>query len=128
MILKVYVMVNGHQVKALFNTGTMGDNLISGKFVSTKRITTENLQVPISPKITVKGSRFTINYKGKPVIQIGSESGEITEALVSSLKNYDIFLEMLYLNCHQVVINCRKATITFPKTRYLLQCQRGIQV
>jgi hypothetical protein len=41
MILKAHVMINGQQVKALFNTGTMGDNLISGTFVSTNRIATE---------------------------------------------------------------------------------------
>src|SRR3978361_1223819 len=33
MTLEAYIMVNGHQAKALFDTGTMGDNLISGKFV-----------------------------------------------------------------------------------------------
>ena len=32
--LKVYITVNGHKARALFDTGTMGDNLISGKFVS----------------------------------------------------------------------------------------------
>jgi hypothetical protein len=68
MTLEIYVMVNGHQVKALFSTCTMGDNLISGKFVSTNRITTENLKVPISLKMAIKKSRSTINYKVKPVI------------------------------------------------------------
>jgi hypothetical protein len=28
MTHEAYVMVNGHQAKALFDTGTMGDNLI----------------------------------------------------------------------------------------------------
>jgi hypothetical protein len=121
-------MINGHQAKALFDIGTMGDNLISGKFVSTNRIVTENLKVLISLKMAVKGSRSTINYRKKPFIQIGSESGEITEALVSSLKQYDIFLGMPYVNCQQAVIDCRKVTIIFPKTEYVLPCQRGIQV
>jgi hypothetical protein len=65
----------------------MGDNLISGKFVSTNRIVTENLEVPISLKMVVKGSRSTINYKVKPVIQISTELVEITEVLVASLEN-----------------------------------------
>ena len=38
--LEAYVIVNGHKAKALFDTGTMGDNLISGKFVSTFQIPT----------------------------------------------------------------------------------------
>jgi hypothetical protein len=71
-------MVNGHQAKVLFDTRTMEDNLISRKFVSTNRIATENLEVSISLKMAIKGSRSTINYRAKPVIQIGSESGEIT--------------------------------------------------
>jgi hypothetical protein len=48
MTHKACIMVNGHPVKALFDIGTMGDNLIFGKFVSTHRIVTENLQVTIS--------------------------------------------------------------------------------
>jgi hypothetical protein len=35
---------------------------------------------------------------------------------------------MHYLNYHQAVIHYAKVTITFPKTGYVLQCQRGIQV
>jgi hypothetical protein len=128
MTLKAYVMVNRHQAKALFNTGTIGDNLITEKFVSTNRIATENLEVRISLKMVIKGSRSTINYKAQPVIQIGTELGEITEALVSSLENYDIFLGIPYLNRHQAVIHCGKATIMFPKTESVLQYQRGIQV
>jgi hypothetical protein len=96
--------------------------------VSTKRIATKNLKVPISLKMAVKGFRSTINYQMKPVIQISSKSGKITEILVSSLENYDIILGMPYLNHHQVVIDCEKVTIMLPKTRYVLQYQRGIQV
>jgi hypothetical protein len=113
-------------VKEQFDTSTMGDNLISGKFVSTNRIATENLEVPVSLKMTVKGSRSTINYRAKPVIQISAESRKITEVLVSFLENYDIFLGMSYLNSHQAVIDCGKATIMFSRTGYVLQCQRII--
>ena len=38
--LEANVTVNGHKAKALFNTGTMGDHLISEKFVSTFPIPT----------------------------------------------------------------------------------------
>jgi hypothetical protein len=100
MTLKAYVMVNGYQIKALFDTGTIGDNLIPGKFVSTNRIATKNLKVPISLKMTVKGSRSTINYKVKPVIQIVTESGEIAEVLVLSLEKSDIIFGIPYLNRH----------------------------
>jgi hypothetical protein len=104
----------------------MRNNFISGKFVSTNKIATENLKVPISIKMVVKKSRSTINYRAKVVIQIGSGSGKITEAFVSSLKNFNNFLRIPYLNRHQVVIDCGKDTIIFPKTGYVLQCQRGI--
>ena len=125
MTLEAYIMVNGHQAKALFDTGTMGDNLISGKFISTHRIATETLENPISLKMAVKGSRSTINFKAKPVVQIGPPPGEITEALVSSLENYDIFLGMPYLNKHKAIIDCGNATIRFPNIGYNLQCKKG---
>jgi hypothetical protein len=116
MTLEAYVMVNAYQAKALYDTGTFGDNVISGKFVTMNRIAIKNLEVSISLKIVVKRSRSSINYKAKPVIQIDIEVGKIIEALVSSLENYDIFLGMPYLNCHQAVIKFRIATTMFPKT------------
>jgi hypothetical protein len=72
MTLKAYLMVNGQQVKLQYDTSTIGDNLISGKFGSINRITTENLNISIAIKIAIKGSRSTINYKVKPVLQINS--------------------------------------------------------
>jgi hypothetical protein len=48
MTLKAYVIVNGYQAKAQLDTATIGDHLISGKFVFKNRIATENLEVPIS--------------------------------------------------------------------------------
>jgi hypothetical protein len=60
--LKAYVIVNGYQVKVLFDTSTMGDYVITGKFVSTNQIATENLKVPISLRMALKGFRSTINY------------------------------------------------------------------
>src|ERR1700712_624384 len=67
--LEAYITVNGHKAKALFDTGTMGDNLISGKFVSTFQIPTKDLDTPISLNMALKGSCSTINYKSQPVIQ-----------------------------------------------------------
>jgi len=84
---ETYITVNGHKAKAPFDTGTMGDNLIAGKFVSIFHIHTKDLDTPISLRMTVKGSRSTINYKSQPVIQVGHETGDITDALVGSLDN-----------------------------------------
>ena len=86
--LEGYVTVNGHKVKALFDTGTMVDNLISGKFVSTFQIPTQDLDTPIRLKSAVKGSHSTINYKSQPLIQVGDETSDTTDALVCSLDNY----------------------------------------
>jgi hypothetical protein len=93
-------MVNGHRAKVLFDTGTMRDMFIFEKFVSTNRIITENPEAPIFLKMAVKGSSSTINYRVKPIIQIGSKLDEITVVLVSSLKNNEIFLGIPYPNCH----------------------------
>jgi len=106
----------------------MGDNLISAKFVSTYNIPTKNLDTPINLKMAVKGSRSTINYKSKPVIQIGKESGDITDALVCSLDNYDIFLGMPYLAAHNAIIDCGKAIITFPEKNVTLSCKKASNI
>jgi D-Tyr-tRNAtyr deacylase len=77
--------------------------------------------------MAMKGSKSTINNQVKPIIQISSELDKIIEGLVSSLKNYDIFPGIDYLNRHQAVIDCRKSIIIFPRTEYVLQCQKGMQ-
>ena len=81
----------------------MGDNLISGKFVSAFQIPTQDLNNPISLKMALKGSRSTINFKSQPVIKVGDETGETTDALVCSLDNYDIFLAMPCLTAHTLL-------------------------
>ena len=78
----------------------MEDNLKCGKFVSTFQIPTQDLDTPISLKMAVKGSHSTINYKLQPLIQVGDKTGATTDALVCSLNNNDIFLEMPYLTAH----------------------------
>ena len=123
--LEAYVTVNGHKAKALFDTRTMGDNLIAGKFVCTFQIPTQDLDTPISLKMAVKGSRSTINYKSQPLIQFGDETGDTTDALVCSLDYYDIFLGMPYLTDHNAIIDCGNAIITFPKKGVTLTCKKA---
>ena len=103
----------------------MGDNLISGKFVSTFQISTQDLDTPISLKMAVKRTRSTINYKSQPLIQVVDETSDTNDALVCSLENYDIFLGMPYLTAHNAIIDCENAIITFPKTGVTLTCKKA---
>ena len=103
----------------------MVDNLISGKFVSTLQIPTQDLKTPISLKIAVKRSRSTINYKLPPLIQVGDETGDITDALVCSLDKYDIFLAMPDLPAHNAIIDCGNAIITLPMKGVTLTCKKA---
>ena len=123
--LKAYITVHGHKAKALFDPGTMGDNLISGKFLSTFQIPTTDLDTPISLEMAVKGSRSTINYKSQPVIQVGDATGNITEALVCFLDNYDKFLGMPYLTTHNAIIDSGNSIISFTKKGISLTCRKG---
>ena len=75
--------------------------------------------------MAVKGSRSTINYKSQPVIQVGDETGDITDALVCSLDNYDIFLGMPYLITHKAIIDCGNSIISFLKQGITLTCSKG---
>ena len=123
--LEAYITVNGHKAKALFNTGTMGDNLISGKFVSSFQIPTQDLDTPILLKMAVKGSCSTINYKCQPLIQMDNETGDKTDALVCSLDNYDIFLGMPFLTANNAIIDCGNAIISFPEKGITLTCKKA---
>ena len=99
--------------------------IISGKFVSTFQIPTQDLNTPITLKMAVEGSRSTINYKSQPHIQVGDETGDTTDALVCSLDNYDIFLGMPYLTAHNAIIDCGNAIISFPKKGVTLTCKKA---
>ena len=123
--LEAYITVNGHKAKAVFDTGTIGDNLIFRKFVSTFQIPTQDLDTPISHKMAVKGYRSTINYKSQPLIHVVDESGDTTDTLVCSLDNYDIFLGMPYLTVHNAIIDCGNAIISFPKKGIALTCKKA---
>ena len=103
----------------------MGDNLISGKFVSAFPIATQDLDTPITPKMAVKKSRSTINYKAQPRIQVGDETSHTTDALVCSFDNYDILLGMPYLTTDNAIIDCGNAIITFPKKGVTLTCKKA---
>ena len=123
--LEAYITVNGHKAKALFETGTMGDNLISGKFVSTFQFPTQDLDTPISLKLAVKGSRSTINYKCQPLIQIEKETGDKNDSLVCLLDNYDIFQGMPFLTASNAIIDCGNAIISFPEKGITLTCKKA---
>ena len=103
-------------MKALFDTGTMRDNLISGKFVSSFQIATQDLDTPISLKMAVKGSHSTINYKCQPLIQMENKTDNKTDALVCSLDNYDILLGMLFLTANNAIIDYGNNYHLLPKT------------
>jgi len=123
--LEAYITVDGHKAKALFDTGTIGYNLISGKFVSTFQIPTKDLDTPISLKMAVKESCSIISYKSQPVIQVGDETGDITNTLVCSSDNYDIFLGMPYLTTYEAIIDCGNSISSFPKKGITLTCKKG---
>ena len=103
----------------------MGDNLISGKLVFILQISTKDLDTTISLKMAVEGSRSTINDKSEPIIQVGDETSDITDALVCSLDNYDILLGMPYLTTHNTIIDCGNSIISFPKKGITLTCRKG---
>ena len=103
----------------------MGDNLISVKFVSTFQIPTQDLDTPISLKMTVKGWPSTMNYKWQLLIQIENKTGEKIDTLVCSLDNYVIFPGMSFLTPNNAIIDCGKAIIYNPENRITLTCKKA---
>jgi len=75
--------------------------------------------------MALKRSRSTINYKSQPLMQVGDETSDITDALVCSLYNHDLFLGMPCLTTHNTIIDYKTSILSFPKKGIILTCRRG---
>ena len=94
----VYVKVNGHQVKALIDTGS-SDNFISAKLVST--LGTKVL--PRSSKVSMASSSLSSHVRGYCVSTVTVDDREYREVDLSILPDLctDVILGMPFLRRHE---------------------------
>src|SRR5262249_48761380 len=124
------VMIGNTHTNTLFDTGTIGINIISKNFVQTHRIPTTTIIEPKPILMTTKGSKTTAYETAE--VQVSVKSGQIPWKVVCQvlpINEYDLILGMPFMHKHQLKIDAGKGTIEFPTLKYMLYCaQRPISM
>ncbi|KAF8800028.1 hypothetical protein BYT27DRAFT_7217359 [Phlegmacium glaucopus] len=98
----VKVNVNGHPVRALFDTGSLGD-FISTTLADQLNVERENLDAPLALLLAVQGSRSKINSVANIRIQYQGINENCTLD-IANLHNYDLILGTPFMYQHKVCV------------------------
>jgi hypothetical protein len=120
--LEANININGHQARVLFDTGTIGTDLLSNRFISTHNIPYELLTKPRTLKMADKGSRSLANYKASVILEIGKYKFTPAPMMVTTLDTYDALIGFNFLHQNGAVIDCGKNSIYFPKAKLRIIC------
>ena len=105
----VKMEVNGHPVRALLDSGSLGD-FISSMLVDQLSITRESLSLPLSLHLAVQGSRSKVNARA--TITLKYQSIDETRTLdVINLNSYDLILGTPWMWQHQVCLGFNPACV-----------------
>lgn len=107
--LVVVVLVNGHPVRALIDSGSLGD-LISTTVADQLQLRCEELSEPITLQLAVQGSRSKINHSVNVDFRYQEVHGPRT-FFVANLSGYDMILGTSWLFQHQVTIGLNPARV-----------------
>ena len=105
----VRAMVNKRPVRALLDSGSLGD-FISSTLVDQLSIKRESLDVPLSLQLAVQGSRSKVNSRAT----IDLEYQEISEKRtldVININNYDLILGTPWMYQHQICLGFNPARV-----------------
>jgi predicted aspartyl protease len=116
------MFINGKEARVLFDTGTIGANLISATFVTTHGIPCTEMKTPTKIYMAMKGSRSESHKECLVDISAGGMHIKGTEMLVGNLAKYDALIGMPFLNKHNAAINCGELAILFPKLKVKINC------
>ncbi|KAF8131294.1 hypothetical protein K438DRAFT_1999045 [Mycena galopus ATCC 62051] len=107
--LVIVVRVNGKPVRALVDSGSLGD-LVSTSLADQLRLRRKELKDPITLQLAVQGSRSKINHS----VNVKMSYQDITEErsfLVANLSGYDMILGTAWLFQHKVSIGLNPARV-----------------
>ena len=116
------VYINGKEARVLFDTGTIGANLISAAFVTTHGIPCKEMEKPTKIHMAMKGSRSESQKDCVVSITAGSFQTKDTKMLVGNLAKYDALIGMPSLRKHKVSIECGTLCIYFPEHKVRINC------
>ena len=98
----VLAMINGQEVRALLDSGSMAD-FLSTTIVEQLKLQKKTYDKPLSVQLAVHGSRSKINCGAKVRFQYQGIDSE-RQFDVANLDNYDVILGTPFLYQHKVVI------------------------
>ena len=118
------VYINGKEAQVLFNTGTIGANLISAAFVTTHgiRVPCKEIEKPTKIHIAMKGSWLESQKDCIVSIMAGSFQIKDTKMLVGNLAKYDALIGMPFLSKHKASIEYGTLCIYFPEQKVRINC------
>ncbi|KAJ7674411.1 hypothetical protein B0H17DRAFT_852020, partial [Mycena rosella] len=107
--LVIVVRINGEPIRALVDSGSLGD-LILSSVADQLRLNREELDDPITLQLAVQGSRSKINHS----VEVKFSYQDITEKhsfYVANLSGYDMILGTAWLFQHKVSIGINPARV-----------------
>ncbi|CAG7852966.1 Transposon Ty3-I Gag-Pol polyprotein AltName: Full=Gag3-Pol3; AltName: Full=Transposon Ty3-2 TYA-TYB polyprotein; Contains: RecName: Full=Capsid protein; Short=CA; AltName: Full=p24; Contains: RecName: Full=Spacer peptide p3; Contains: RecName: Full=Nucleocapsid protein p11; Short=NC; Contains: RecName: Full=Ty3 protease; Short=PR; AltName: Full=p16; Contains: RecName: Full=Spacer peptide J; Contains: RecName: Full=Reverse transcriptase/ribonuclease H; Short=RT; Short=RT-RH; AltName: Full=p55; Contains: Re len=107
--------INGNPVRMLVDSGSMAD-FISTTLVDQLKIPYDNLEVPLSVQLAVRGSRGKINATATVKLQY-EEISESRRFDVMNIDSYDIILGTPFLFQHQALVGFNPTRFAFESVK-----------
>jgi len=95
--LEETIHLNGKEAKLLFDTGTIGANIVSAHFVTTHGIPCIEMAKPTKIDMAMKGSRSESQKKCSVEISVGKMRVPNTTMIIGNLPKYDALIGMPFL-------------------------------
>jgi len=116
------IKINGHDARVLFNTGTIGEDILRAAFVTTHGGETKALEGELRILMAMKGSQSTSSKQSVVDIEVGKMRTRNNRMIVGNLAKYDALIGMKFLSRNQATIECGNSTILFPKHKVKVNC------
>ena len=101
--------MNGHPVRALLDSGSLGD-FISSTLVDQLAVKRETLDTPLSLHLAVQGSRSKVNARATVQLKYQGVNEPRTLDIIN-LNNYDLILGMPFMYQHQICLGFNPARV-----------------
>ena len=116
------MFINGKEARALFDTGTMGTNLISAAFVTTHGIPCTGMKEPTKILMAMKGSQSESHKECTDDLAVDRLQMKGNKMLVGNLVKYDALIGMPFLKQEGAIVECGGLAIDFPKYGIRINC------
>jgi len=116
------IRINGNDARVPFDTGTIGEDILSAAFVTTHGVETKALEGGLQILMAMKGSQSPSSKQCVVDIEIGKVRTRNNRMIVGNLAKFDPLIGMKFLSRNQATIECGNSTIHFPKHKVKVNC------